>query len=392
MATVTSRDIQEIVLKLSSDKAKAREEGIKLLSTWLEGERSVGFCKYIRQNTAMLKPNEIPHSETWPFLIPLLTKCVSLEISASKRRVPKLIFAKTLRIVVQRAEDAKFSGKGMLLLPVAKLLFNHIWDVLKDVPSFQSEYGIILRHLLALRHYQFHMRKRVYCSLVLLYMEKVETNLSGESSAQLNPKEEVFRCMLTLHSLLENPPGDFPDDLRDDIVKGFVGILSYVRDEGKISRKLIECINTYLLRDGPNLGGQSLEIHDVVKQFLFRCWITTHDRSLKDSLVLYARLQLNLTRGASDGSALLEQLLDVIGKELDQISTSCTNAPWSETTRDDKGGTLTSSQYGLVELAALVFCRACINTLKPPQHEKRARTEHAAVYIKEGLAKGKWLW
>lgn len=49
-------------------------------------------------------------AETWPFIISLLTQCVTLEISSSKRRLPKLSFAKTLRIVVQRAEDAKFSG------------------------------------------------------------------------------------------------------------------------------------------------------------------------------------------------------------------------------------------------------------------------------------------
>lgn len=55
------------------------------------------------------------------------------------------------------------------------------------------------------------------------------------------------------------------------------------RDEGKLSRKLIECVNTYLLKDGPNLGCQSLEIHDAVKQFVFRCWTTTHDRGLKVS-------------------------------------------------------------------------------------------------------------
>lgn len=54
-----------------------------------------------------------------------------------------------------------------------------------------------------------------------------------------------------------------------------------LREEGKISRKLIECINTYLLKDGPNLGSQSLEIHNAVQQFVFRCWLTTHDRSLK---------------------------------------------------------------------------------------------------------------
>lgn len=39
------------------------QEGIKLLNTWLEGERSISFCKYIGRNTALLKPNEIPHGK-----------------------------------------------------------------------------------------------------------------------------------------------------------------------------------------------------------------------------------------------------------------------------------------------------------------------------------------
>lgn len=57
--------------------------------------------------------------------------------------------------------------------------------------------------------------------------------------------------------------------------------LLLVRDEGKVSRKLIECVNTYLLKDGPNLGSNLLEIHNSVQQFVFRCWMVTHDRALK---------------------------------------------------------------------------------------------------------------
>ncbi|KAL4634029.1 hypothetical protein ACB092_04G167700 [Castanea dentata] len=389
---VTSRDVQEIASKLSSDKAKAREEGIKLLNTWLEGERSIAFCKFLGQNTANLRPDDIPHSETWPFLVTLLIQCTSLEISSSKRKVPKLIYAKTLRIVVQRAEDAKFSGKMLPLLSAVKSLSNHIWDVLSNVPSFQSEYGVILRHLLAVRDYRFHMRKRIYCNLVLLYMEKVETSLGEKIDGQYNPKEEVFRCILTLQSLLESPPGDFPNTFRDDIIKGFVGIFSYIRDEGKISRKLIECINTFLLKDGPNLGSQSLEIHNSVQQFVFRCWLTTHDRALKDALILYARLQLNLTRGGADAGSLVDQLLDVICKDLDQSNISSTGVPWNDATKDDKFGTLNSSQCGLAELAAVVFYRACIGTAKAPSTQKRLKREHASAHLKEALMKGKWLW
>lgn len=96
------------------------------------------------------------------------------------------------------------------------------------------------------------------------------------------------------------------------------------------------------------------------------------------------KLQISLTRGVVDGTALLEQLLDVVSKELDQMSTSSANMPrlelfcatsfsavWivslvpmcvdiafrSDSTRDEKCGLLTSSQNNVVELAALVFCR-----------------------------------
>ncbi|OMO81447.1 hypothetical protein CCACVL1_12416, partial [Corchorus capsularis] len=389
---VTSRDVQEIVSKLSSDRAKAREEGIKLLNMWLEGERSIGFCKFLGQNTAKLKPNEIPQSETWPFLIKLLTQCVISEISTSKRRSPKLIFAKTLRIVIQRAEDSKFSGNMFPLLSVVKSLFSHIFNVLKNVPSFQSEYGIILRNLLVVRDYRFHIKKDIFSGFILFYLEKVETILAEKSNTQHSQKEDIFRSILTLHSLLENPPGDFADNLREDIVKGFVKIFSYIRDEGKVSRKLIECINTYLLKDGPNLSCESLEIHEAVQQFVFRCWLTTHDKGLKDVLVLYARLQLNLIRGVIDGSFLVEQLLDVICKELDQSNLYIAGTSWSDGVKDDKFGTLSSSQYNLVELAALVLYRACANTSRGTATEKRVKTESTAARLKEALIEGKWLW
>lgn len=55
---------------------------------------------------------------------------------------------------------------SLSILPVAvtQLLFNHILDVLKDVPSFHLEYGALLRHLLASRHYRFHIGRKVYGS------------------------------------------------------------------------------------------------------------------------------------------------------------------------------------------------------------------------------------
>ncbi|XP_024025510.1 serine/threonine-protein kinase ATM [Morus notabilis] len=204
------------------------------------------------------------------------------------------------------------------------------------------------------------MRKRIYCNLVLLYMDKVESSLDGRNDNSCNPREEVFRCILTLQSLLENPPGDFLNNLRENIVKGFVGIFSYVRFEDKLSRKLIECINKYLLKDGPNLGHHSMEIHGAVQQFVFRCWLTTHDRALKDALILYARLQLNLTRGATDGNILVEQLLDIVCKELDQSISSGGSLPWVDTSKDEKFEALSSSQYGMLHSVVSLVTTICV--------------------------------
>lgn len=47
----------------------------------------------------------------------------------------------------------------------------------------------------------------------------------------------------------------------------------------------MECINTYLLKYGPNLGYQAMEIHSAVQHFMFRYWLTTRDRGLKVRVV-----------------------------------------------------------------------------------------------------------
>lgn len=68
-----------------------------------------------------------------------------------------------------------------------------------------------------------------WLGFIVFFMQKVEMTLTEKNNPQYNQKEEIFRSILTLHSLLENPPGDFSDNLREDIVKGFVKIFSYIR-------------------------------------------------------------------------------------------------------------------------------------------------------------------
>lgn len=60
-------------------------------------------------------------------------------------------------------------------------------------------------------------------------MERAEAAFSEKKSGQHSQKEEAFRYILTLQSLLENPPGDFPDDLREEIVNGLIHIFPSIR-------------------------------------------------------------------------------------------------------------------------------------------------------------------
>lgn len=388
----TSRDVQEIISKLSSDKPKIRDEGIRLLNSWLEGNRSFSLCRLLAKNTSKIGTDGVPHEESWPFLLTLLTKCISLEISASKKRHPKLLLAKTLRIAIQCAEDPRLSGSQLPLHSVIKLLFNHIWDVVKDVSTFQLEYSAILRHLLSVNEYRYQMRSRIYSCLLSLYMNKVVSTVSVKGYLPSSSKEEAFRCAQTLHVLLENPPGDFPDNIRENVVAGFIEMFTSIRDEGKHSRKLMECINTYLMKDGPNLGYLATNIHSAVQEFLFRFWLTTHDRGLKACFILYASIQLKLSRNTSEDISLVEQLLDVVTKELDQCTAVSYGIPWSDASRDDKMGRPGNVYQGLMELAATVFYWSCKETRMMPHQEKKLKMLDAMDRIKDGIMKGSWLW
>lgn len=113
--------------------------------------------------------------------------------------------------------------------------------------------------------------------------------------------------------------------------------------------------------------------------------------TFQEILASYGRLQLNLTRGSSESSSLVEQLLDVVTRELDLGSSSSSASRYifymsslqrddffnfytsrevmnflikkifrGDSTKDDKFGTLSSYQNSLVELAAHVLYRVYV--------------------------------
>lgn len=52
---------------------------------------------------------------TWPGVLNSLCECIVMEVSASKKRGPKPILAKTLRNFVHKAEDSSRSGAHLAL-------------------------------------------------------------------------------------------------------------------------------------------------------------------------------------------------------------------------------------------------------------------------------------
>ncbi|KAJ1684822.1 hypothetical protein LUZ63_016212 [Rhynchospora breviuscula] len=393
MAMDSARDVREMVAMLSSDKPKVRDEGVKqLVTTWLGGaaERSFALCRLLSRNTG--------DQDTWPSLINLLTNCVSLEIKTetktktkTKSRLPKPIYAKALRMAVQCAHHPK-RLRPLLLFPILNSLFHHILHVTTLVPSFHSEYTSILRILLSVPQYRYQINNKVYNALLLLFLNKAVAAFDPTHSISIS-KEDLFRSFLTLHLLLDNPPADFTPNTRNQIVSAFSHIFLQLREQGKISRKLMDCVNTYLIKDGPNLGVRSMDIHSSLKEFMLRSWLTTHDRPMKNSFITYGKIILTLNRGTSEGDELVKQFLDVIIKELDQsVCTSSGTSHWIEMVRDDKTGSIPSIQEGLMDLAAIVFYQACRYVAKALNKEKRLKMEHPATLIHDGILRGSFLW
>ncbi|XP_073278344.1 serine/threonine-protein kinase ATM-like [Primulina huaijiensis] len=105
----------------------------------------------------------------------------------------------------------------------------------------------------------------------------------------IEPKRRGFLLHLDTSSTFENPTGDTPDDLQDNIILGFVGIFSHARE--KFLANLWSASIHIYQRIGPNLGGKSMEIHQAVNHFVFRYWFAAHDQSLNDCLICYGKLQ-----------------------------------------------------------------------------------------------------
>lgn len=62
--------------------------------------------------------------------------------------------------------------------------------------------------------------------LLHLFLDRVESFLKGQIA---DSQEEAFRAQITLMALIQNPPGDLPEQLREDILDSFCHIFGNLR-------------------------------------------------------------------------------------------------------------------------------------------------------------------
>ncbi|KAL2608088.1 hypothetical protein R1flu_026661 [Riccia fluitans] len=389
MFGVSVRDVEELNNKLVSDKAKVREDGLKTLQSFLQSTGDSSLWTLLDGETARLDHHGRIRSSTWPGILHALCLCIENEVAASKRKAPKAALAKTLRNFVLKAEDTSRPGQHLSLLRKVKRLFQHVLEILQRVPSYVSDYNNILCQLLHVFEYRMRMGKKIYADLVHFYLEKAK-EISRSITAEVSlAKEEAFRNCSTLHALLQHPPGDFPEVLLENVVNDFVNIFMYLGDDGRIAKKLLASLNSFLLINGLNIGSAAVNIHASMKTFMHRVWLTTRDRELKDGLVLYARIQMNLRYIlASSETEEISDLLELIERELDQSGVAL-----SALYREERASTVSRALRSFLELAAAVLFEAITSPeILRSRDGKRRRKMDICSVIKDRLVDGKFLW
>lgn len=153
---VSKEDVEELMEKLCSDKAKARKDAIKELNSYLSGSGGGDFIACLDQESTSLhdKRVRIP-AASWPGVLQALCQCILTEVLAAKKRPPETLLAKTFKLYIQKAEETKREGGRLFLWRKAMMLFGHIDKILPEAPSFVMDYAAILRQLLQIKEYRF---------------------------------------------------------------------------------------------------------------------------------------------------------------------------------------------------------------------------------------------
>ncbi|GAQ86367.1 Protein kinase ATM/Tel1 [Klebsormidium nitens] len=353
---VSKEDVEELMEKLCSEKAKVRKDAIKELNSYLSGSGGGDFIACLDQESASLydKRVRIP-AASWPGVLQALCQCILTEVLAAKKRPPETLLAKTFKLYIQKAEETKREG-GRL-----------------------------------------QMGKKTFHNLVDFFMSKAIDLAHG----RLPRTEEGFRNIATLHMLLQHPPRDLPEEVRDDVFEGFTRMFPNLKDDGRYSEKMLAALNAFLLSDGLDLGDDAARQHAEVHTFMHSTWLNTTERRMKATLVAYARLQMQLQgfQLMEDETGALSDLVDLVSKDLDQGDVGVSGRGAALGARDkpheEQLGGVQPHVRCLLELAAVVFSEAARFSYGPEEangSRKRRKKQPILEQVLENTLAGKGSW
>ncbi|KAL0026395.1 hypothetical protein WJX79_005738 [Trebouxia sp. C0005] len=311
------QSLDSIHRKLLSSKATLRKEGLKVLSLLLDNN---DFHLVLDHNTLVTGPSAKLKVGTWPGLCAVFVEYAANEMSASvgKKKGPEAAIPKTLRRLVQLADDDRRTGRKGLLGRKAGKVFVHVKDIIKQATlasSIGQEYSTLLRtNLLPVQQYCNAVTCETFEELLDTYMAKLEE--------QLDRSEDTFRHVSSMLLLLQHFPGDMQPDFQQDMLTFFatcLPTLNQLREDSRISTAFVMSLNSFLLRHGLDVSSRSLEIQRVLHPFVLRCWKVSRDAKLKDAFVICLTIQIKL-RGLQDMHGAASDILEVLDKDIGQAS------------------------------------------------------------------------
>eukprot|EP00898_Chlorokybus_atmophyticus_P004026 jgi/Chlat1/4624/Chrsp3S05582 len=333
-------EVQRLADKLRDDRARTRKEGLRQLNNVLESD---SFLLQLDRETEQLDPGAQVPAWTWPGLCHSLCKTITLEMEAytpSHKKPPDPMMSRTLKKLVMQAERRRKAGKSSLhLLLSARKLFRHAQVMLDKVPLFKTDYTSVLREfLLPVPEYCKAMTISCYSDLVRHFAQHMQDALQTNADTP-TASAETFRDADALVSLFEHAPFDLPLQDREELFLQFCEIAKLLRDNVRGASTVLTSINAFLLRYGLDIGTDAKKLYQDSQPFVEMAWRGARMPKLKESLVLYVSLQMQL-RGIMEVPGALEQLRGMVDMDLHSKA---------------EGLTLSRQQSASLQLAVLVY-------------------------------------
>ena len=254
---------------------------------------------------------------TWAGLISSVMVCVTSELEDEKRVVDKNATSLLRKLVTAAEGRKKTNGLSAPLIRRAGKIFTHVLYVLQtgDV-NFVVDYVHVLRtNLLVAPEYCSRAKQSVFEGLI----EYFASNLASYRGEVINgeKKEERYRGAAAFNLLLRNCPFDLSTNAVNGLFEVFKEIFRDMHEDGRTPAMLVSAMNSFLLKTSLDVSSRMTSLHESVVPYL--SWAlkgNARDKRLKEELIKYCHLHVNLDV-VSDGGA--EFLVELLARQIDEI-------------------------------------------------------------------------